>query len=308
MAQVGLRERAGAGASEPTAPAWSVVVPTFRRPEPLRRCIEALGRMRPDPRFEVVIADDDPDGSAAAVVESVRIEPELRLVPAGGGPAAARNAGARVARGEWIAFTDDDCRPAPDWLAELAAAISEHGADGAAGTTRNGSAGPWSEASQLVVDALHATESEHGLPRFVASNNVAFRRSALLAIGGFDESFPDAAAEDRELCERWIRAGHVFAPAPSALVSHHHDLGPGSFWRQHLRYGRGARAFHAARRRHGWERIRFQPRFYASIGRELREGSRHASAPALAGLAVFSQIANATGYVTAMLAERNDAP
>src|SRR4051794_27686313 len=96
----------------------SVVVPTCRRPDLLDRCLAALVAMDFDPSsFEILVVDDaasqatrDQVGQAAA-----RARPTIRYFANTGnhGPAAARNVGWRAARGEIIAFTDDDCIPDP---------------------------------------------------------------------------------------------------------------------------------------------------------------------------------------------------
>ena len=101
----------------------SVVVPTCDRPAALRRCLAALARQDAEADLDVVVVDD---GTAAGgSVEA----PGARVVRAGGrGPAAARNLGARAARGRVICFTDDDCAPAPGWAQRLARACAGGGA------------------------------------------------------------------------------------------------------------------------------------------------------------------------------------
>src|SRR5262245_2817868 len=99
----------------------SVVVPTYRRPALLRRCLDALDAQdleRQD--YAVVIADnvDAPDTRHCVADWARRAGTTVRYLAAahGRGPAAARNAGWRAARGPIIAFTDDDCVPDPSWL------------------------------------------------------------------------------------------------------------------------------------------------------------------------------------------------
>src|SRR5688500_17457360 len=115
----------------------SVVVPTYKRPELLRRCIEALLRQDIDPcSFEVVVADDGPWPCTRDIVAALAIDTlvPLRYVPvtATQGPAAARNAGWRAAKAPILAFTDDDCIPEPDWLRHGLAAFDGDAADVAA--------------------------------------------------------------------------------------------------------------------------------------------------------------------------------
>ena len=94
----------------------SVVVPTYRRPEPLDRCLSALLAQNFDAlRFEIIIADDAASQDTRRQVEkwAKLARPAVRYVRVveNHGPAAARNAGWRAAQGRIIAFTDDDCIP-----------------------------------------------------------------------------------------------------------------------------------------------------------------------------------------------------
>src|SRR3954468_2232984 len=117
----------------------SVVVPTFRRPDALGRCLRALLAQEFDPAgFELLVADDAASEATHRQVEDLAgsARPALRLLPLTGArhrPAAARTRGWRAARGEIIAFTDDDCIPDPRWLAEGVAALERREAAAATG-------------------------------------------------------------------------------------------------------------------------------------------------------------------------------
>jgi glycosyltransferase involved in cell wall biosynthesis len=272
----------------------SVVVPTRGRPAYLERCLAALARSDyPEGRFEVLVVNDRggpevervvrlaPDGIRARLVDSER-----------SGPSAARNAGALAARGRFIAFTDDDCEPAPGWLGALEGALAANPGAAVGGETRNGvPASSGAAASQLVVDAVHAHfNRDPDAPRFFASYNVAFPAEPFRALGGFDERF--RYAEDREMCERWLRAGNRFAHAPEALVHHMRTPSPREFLRQHYGYGRGASAFHRA----GGAGAERSDRIgvLRALVRELQADGVRAR-PAVALYVALSQLATAAG-------------
>lgn len=276
----------------------SVVVPTHRRPGPLARCLAALAQQDPAAgEYEVVVVED---GGPTPALASLRrdlpaVDHALRWVAQPrAGPAVARNRGARAARGELLAFTDDDCRPRPGWLAALRRAHLERPDAILGGPTVNALAdNACSEATQVLVDRFTAEQHARGRP-FLASSNLALARRHFLAAGGFDETFPLAAGEDRDLCARLADAGHAFHRVPGAVVEHHHHLDLRGFLRQHYRYGRGARR---VRRAGGgaagrpFERLAFY--------RDLVRG-RGARGPGgrLSALLLLSQAAHTVGYLT----------
>jgi len=100
---------------------FTVVIPTRGRPEHASACVRAILAQESPPPFEVVVADQSDD---EATREAVGADPRVRVerVP-GRGRSRALNAGFRAASAPWIVVTDDDCRPAPDWLAALARVI-----------------------------------------------------------------------------------------------------------------------------------------------------------------------------------------
>src|ERR1041384_7781769 len=100
---------------------FSVVIPTYNNPQQLADCLQSLAEMKySSDHFEVVVVDDGSNVSPEPVVNSFLNRLHVTLVTQkNAGPAAARNAGAQVARGKFLAFTDDDCRVSPDWLHHL---------------------------------------------------------------------------------------------------------------------------------------------------------------------------------------------
>ena len=192
----------------------SVVVPTCRRNELLRRCLAALAAQRMSPeQYEIVVADDAANRDTRQQVDDFaeRCGAAVRYVAVGPrhGPAAARNCGWRTARGEIIAFTDDDCIPQPDWLQRGVEALVE--ADAAAGR---------------VFVPLPPTPTDYerdcaGLARgeFVTASCFC-RRGALEAVGGFDERFTAAWREDSDLQFSLLEQGFRIAAAPQAVVVH----------------------------------------------------------------------------------------
>jgi glycosyltransferase involved in cell wall biosynthesis len=253
------------------SPVISVVVPTRDRPDRLAVCLAALDRQTVAD-LEIVVVDDA-SRDAAAVAAAVAAAPRARLVRgAGRGPAAARNAGVAAARGAVVCFTDDDCEPVPGWASALAARLAD-GADAAAGPTRNARPhDPFAAAAQAVATHLaEATVDGDGRMRFAPTSNLACRADVCAAVP-FDESYPLAAGEDRDWCARLTASGRALVFAPEALVRHHQELSAAGFWRQQVRYGRGAYRFRSG---HGTLRRPEPPRFYLGLVRRgFAEGLR----------------------------------
>ncbi|GAB3886870.1 HAD-IIIA family hydrolase [Kibdelosporangium lantanae] len=172
---------------------YSVVIPTTGR-STLRPILDTL--LRVGGPAEIIVVDDRPDGPD--------LDLPVRVVRAGGhGPAAARDLGWRLARGDWIAFLDDDVRIAADWPDQLRADLRDLPAEVAASQAR------------IVVPLptdRRPTDDERGTAGLATAKwitaDMAYRRSVLVEVGGFDPRFPRAFREDSDLALRVVQAGH----------------------------------------------------------------------------------------------------
>ncbi len=282
----------------------AVIVPTRDRPAKLAACLGALAAQTADhTTFQVIVVDDSSEQPLDAVVAPFRSRLQIDLIrQPQSGPAVARNTGARRASARLLVFTDDDCEPEPDWLAIIVDAFRQDPDAGFGGHTHNALPdNPYATASQLLIDylyAYHASRSStaRSAPAFFTSNNLAVSADRFAEVGGFDASFPLAAGEDREFCERWQATGHPLRYLSRAVVRHAHDLSLKKFWRQHLNYGRGAYHLQRVRLAHGRPRIAREPLgFYVNlVFYPLHQASR--PVPVLVPLMVLSQVANAIGF------------
>lgn len=200
-------------------PLISVVIPTCRRPDLLQRCLEALARQDLAPgAFEVIIVDDAASDATRAQVESwarrlASSDHTILYIPVTGprhGPATARNIGWRAAHSEFIAFTDDDCQPAPDWLCAGLAAF----ATGAAGVSGKTILPLPSAPTDYEYNASLLAHAE-----FITAN-CFYRRDALAMIGGFDERFTAAWREDSDLHFALLQNNACLLTTAKAVVVH----------------------------------------------------------------------------------------
>jgi GT2 family glycosyltransferase len=286
-----------------------VVVPTYQRAAALERCLAALAAQTLErERFEVIVVDDGSDRPPRELVARAAAALDVRLLEqSNAGPASARNTGARAARGEYVVFTDDDCRPDAGWLRAIDTAAARHPACAIGGRVVNALGdGLYSTASQLLIEFLYDyfNVDETG-GRFFITSNLAFPTHAFHAVGGFDVSFPLAAAEDRDLCDRWREAGHAMVYCEEAVVHHGHALGLRSFCRQHYNYGRGAFHLHRTRAKRGEHPLRVEPpHFYTQLlGYPFQRGDG-ARAVTLSALMALSQGVYVTGYLNERIRSR----
>jgi cellulose synthase/poly-beta-1,6-N-acetylglucosamine synthase-like glycosyltransferase len=281
-------------------PSFAIIIPTRDRPSQLAACLASLTRLDyPRDRFEVIVVDD---GSRPPIPEvTAKFQDRLNLTlltqsPAG--PAAARNAGAARATGQFLAFTDDDCTPAPDWLRKLTiqfGATPDHLVGGRVINALTGN--PYSAASHVILDVIYDYyDPRQGRAHFFPTSNLAIAAGQFYSIGGFSKNWPVFAAEDREFSFRWLKQGGQLTYAPEARVYHHRPLTLRTFWRQHFNYGRGAFHYHLTRTETGPGSRQFDWRFYwACVCRPFRHMPMTRAMAILALLFVW-QAANTAGY------------
>jgi glycosyltransferase involved in cell wall biosynthesis len=292
-----------------THPFFSVIIPTRDRPEQLFGCLQSLERQNyPSDRFEVIVVDDGGTIPLETVVERFNDSIDMKLFKQKHvGPAKARNTGAGYAKGQFLAFTDDDCNPANDWLETLAILFSSSADCVIGGSTINTlTTNPFSCASQLINDFSrhYHNNNEAG---FLTSNNFAVPADRFRAIGGFDTSFTFAGGEDREFFDRWSHHGYAMLYIPKLQVCHGHHLTLFSFLRQQFNYGRGSLLFHKLMAKRNRRPLHLQPMaFYLKLLSYPLLQTRGFRMATLTILTSLSQIAVALGFLFELIKTNSD--
>ena len=205
--------------------AISVIVPVKDGERTIHACLESLASqgMRPD---EIIVVDNGSgDGTVTRVKEWAFAHPDLQVQLAfeiKAGPSAARNRGAKGAKGRILAFLDADCIAPPDWLKSLSTPMQE-------GSVAVG--GPYREDPSLPAIEKYAARSwffgkqnpaisfpNPFISRFLLGGNLALLRRHWEKIGGFDETL--TTGEDLDLCFRLRREGVPMRLVFSAAVVH----------------------------------------------------------------------------------------
>ena len=286
----------------------SVIIPTRNRPDRLRNCLQALTKQDfPKTRFEVIVIDDGGETPTDRVVDEFRQHLNIQLITQSHsrGPATARNTGAAHSQADYFVFTDDDCEPTDGWLSELFKSLTQHPQSMVGGRTINGlSSNIYATASQLLVDYIYRYFNRDPLhSQFLTSNNMALPAKEFDTVGGFDVSFPLAAAEDRDFCARWLHHQKQIIYLPNAFVKHSHQMGLRGFFRQHFNYGRGAYHFHQLRKLREEKPHPPEPwSFYINLA--MLPFKRDARIIRLMLLLTGTQLANTLGYCYAKLSDR----
>jgi GT2 family glycosyltransferase len=215
-------------------PRISVVVCSYNGARTIAECLEGLARLE-YPNYEVIVVDDGSTDETASIAR--RFDVRLHRT-SNRGLSAARNSGLALATGEIVAYIDDDAYPDPHWLTYLATTFLTTNDVGVGGpnvpppsdgpVAHAVAASPGGPVHVLVSDR----EAEH-LP----GCNMAFRRSALEAIGGFDPRFR-IAGDDVDVGWRLRDAGGTLGFSPAALVWHHRRGSLRAYLRQQMGYGR----------------------------------------------------------------------
>ena len=286
---------------DPAVPTVSVVVPSFARAPSLVRCLEALTlQTLPRDAFEVIVCDDGSSRPLEPAIAGLADRIALTVVrQRRSGPAAARNEGARRAKGRLLAFTDDDCVPAPDWLARIVARSDASPGHLIGGAIENIlPRDPYAMATQLIMSSVYDYFSRHPTDhRFFSTTNLAVPTEQFWQIEGFSTSFARAAGEDYDFCARWHEAGLPSVYAPDAVVGHAHGHSLRSFLAQHFGYGRALlRVREGMARRQGRPRIQLEdPTFYRQLlTYPLRQGYG-VRGIGYAALVILAQAATAAG-------------
>ena len=217
-------------------PRVSVVVCAYNADDTLEDCLSSLDKLT-YPDFELILVND---GSKDRTGEIARAHPRVRVIDTpNAGLSAARNVGLAEATGDIVAYTDADTRVDRDWLTFLVQPFLTSDVVGSGGPNVVPADDP--PMAQCIARApggpTHVLLDDR-IAEHVPGCNMAFRREALLAIGGFNPTYL-RAGDDVDVCWRLQGRGGKIGFASSALVWHHHRTSVKAYWRQQVGYGEG---------------------------------------------------------------------
>jgi glycosyltransferase involved in cell wall biosynthesis len=213
----------------------SVIIPAYNASATIGRALEALSRQDYLQGFEVIVVDD---GSPDKTGDIVRSFPAVRYVRQdNAGPASARNHGARLAKGEYLAFTDSDCLAHPDWISRLMAGFAGEKVGVVAGSY--GIANPESRLARGIYKEIlwRHTHLMSDYPGAFGSYNFCIRKSVFDRVGGFDTGYRRASGEDNDLSYKITQSGARIYFQRQALVDHYHTVRVGKYLKEQFQHG-----------------------------------------------------------------------
>jgi len=215
------------------SPCVSIVIPAYNAQSTIGDVLEGCLAQGYGGEIETIIVDD---GSTDDTAQAVSRFPVRYIRQKNSGPAAARNLGWKQARGEIIFFTDSDCVPEPTWISQLIARLSDDEVGGAGGTYSI------QNPNNLLAACIHEEIVQRHLrmPRrvdYLGGFNVCYRRSVLEAVGGFDEHYRTASAEDSDLSYRVKKQGYDLVFDDRARVAHLHPTSLGRYLTRQTEHG-----------------------------------------------------------------------
>ncbi|HZT89329.1 MAG TPA: glycosyltransferase [Stellaceae bacterium] len=219
----------------PRYPRVSVVVCSYNAERTMDQCLASLEKLN-YPDYEVIVVND---GSTDRTLEIAERYPYCRIISQPNrGLSVARNVGAEAATGEIVAYTDSDCVADPDWLTYLVGKMEERALAACGGPNFP----PPEDALVPAAVAVSPGGPTHVLisdeiAEHIAGCNMAFRRDALLGLGGFDPVYR-AAGDDVDICWRFQDAGHVIGFSPAATVWHFRRNTAKAYINQQRGYGK----------------------------------------------------------------------
>lgn len=198
----------------------SIIIPTYNGAARIVHCLDALGPQIAGTCIEVLVVDDGSKDNTAAVAGRYSFVRVIRQQNAG--PAAARNRGAQEAQGRILLFTDDDCVPMHNWIDTMLTSFRDPEVVGAKGIYRTRQTSIAARFVQTEYEDKYRLMANQPSIDFVDTYSAGFVRERFLEMGGYDQSFPVACAEDIELSYRMSARGWKMVFVPEAIVYHTH--------------------------------------------------------------------------------------
>lgn len=198
----------------------SVIVPAYNAAATIGACLEGLASQSlPGRSKEVIVVDDGSSDETGKIASGYDVHVTEQPHK---GPAAGRNRGVMEAKGEIVLFTDADCVPAEDWIAEMIRPFDDPEVVGVKGAYRTHQEGIVPRFVQCEYEERYERMARRRQIDFVDTYAAGYRREVFLRERGFDVRYPSASVEDQEFSFRLAERGYKMVFNPQAVVYHRH--------------------------------------------------------------------------------------
>lgn len=199
----------------------SIIIPALNTHHTLSTCLQACqSQMLPaGVQLEIILVDDGSTDGTQEIAKAANVQ--LIQHPNQRGAAAARNSGLAVAQGEIILFTDADCVPQPNWVAEMTRPFQDATIQGCKGIYATHQPELVARFVQIEYEDKYDLLRTQPVIDFIDTYSAGYRAEVLKAVGGFDEAI--RYVEDQELSFRLAAAGHKMVFQETAVVYHQHS-------------------------------------------------------------------------------------
>jgi len=198
----------------------SVIIPAYNEEKTIGKTLESL-KKQSFRDFEIIVVDD---GSKDGTAEIAKKNGAKVIKQKNAGPAAARNNGARNAKGEIVVFIDADCVADERWLEHMLKPFSDKEVAGVQGAYKSNQKSLVARFTQLdIEDRYKRLERKADQLDWIGSYSAAYRKNIFNELGGFDEDFPTASGEDPEFSFKVSRKGYKLVFKNNAIVYHFHE-------------------------------------------------------------------------------------
>jgi cellulose synthase/poly-beta-1,6-N-acetylglucosamine synthase-like glycosyltransferase len=198
----------------------SVIVPAYNSEKTIEKCLKSLvGQNYPKNSYEIIVVDD---GSTDRTIEIIKKFKKVKLVKQKhSGPAKARNLGVKKSKGNIILFTDSDCIPNKNWIGRMVEPFKDKNVIGVQGTYKT-----YNNNKPIARFAGYEIEERHkkmiGEIDFISTFSAGYKKMVFKKVGGFDETFERASAEDTDLSFKINKIGGKMIQVPNAFVYTYH--------------------------------------------------------------------------------------
>ena len=197
----------------------SVIIPAYNSEATIGSCLESLTNQNYKEDYEIIVVDDGSTDNTKGEVKKFDVK---FLEQKHGGPAVARNLGAKKAAGEIILFTDADCVPEADWIEKMCGPFKDESVVGVQGAYKTKQRRVVARFVQYEIEERYGIMKKAGSIDFIGSYSAAYRKDVFHAFEGFDKDFPIASGEDTDLSYRLASQGYKMIFEPGAIVYHEH--------------------------------------------------------------------------------------